>query len=223
MRVILSAATLLLISAAAAQADNTTMPWIIHVDVSDAIATNQKETFQTSLGTKESSFKQVDNLPGGLVDIGYYINQNITINGSTGLYAARGKTLTAQGYDPVTKTYLSTVNEVSGNMGFIPLVAMMQYHFDSILPGYTPYVGLGAQYTIINSTYHGVSYDTNLGAVADLGLDAWVDTNWALNADVRYYEMEVKGDYSTFTQFPGYKSTNNFNPIVLSLGMAYHF
>jgi outer membrane protein W len=129
----------------------------------------------------------------------------------------------------------------TGKMTFVPIQLSLQGRFPlgrSIIP----YVGLGAGYYLssfkidseVVDDWDALGFDieeeveNSLGFHFGLGADYFFTKNLALNADVSYCLMKLKGSWSLTDQMSGTQVTGNledlnFNTIMLLIGLKYYF
>lgn len=85
-----------------------------------------------------------------------------------------------------------------GEIDHLPPTLSLQYHFQNGT-ALRPYVGLGANYTIITdekSRIPGVTLDVDnsFGAAAQVGVDYELGNGWLVNADVRYIDLDTDAE-----------------------------
>jgi outer membrane protein W len=129
----------------------------------------------------------------------------------------------------------------TGKMTFVPIQLSIQGRFP-VGKSFVPYVGLGACYYLssfkvdseIVDDWNALGFDieeeveNTLGFHFGLGADYFFTKNLALNADVSYCLVKLKGSWSLTDQVSGAQVSGdledlNFNAIMLGIGLKYYF
>jgi len=129
----------------------------------------------------------------------------------------------------------------TGKMTFVPIQLSIQGRFP-VGKSIVPYIGLGACYYLssfevdseIVDDWNALGFDieeevdNTLGFHFGLGLDYFFTKNLALNADISYCLVKLKGSWSITDQVSGTQVSGdledlNFNTIMLGMGLKYYF
>jgi outer membrane protein len=138
--------------------------------------------------------------------------------------SAKGGTLSALGLDEIA------------DVKHLPPTLSVNYHFDTG-SNFTPYVGLGINYTIFFSEEASsgleaavgdddVELDDSIGWAAQVGFDYELNDKWMINASARYIDIETEAEIKTpGLAAPGHKVNVDvdIDPMVYSLSVGYKF
>lgn len=126
------------------------------------------------------------------------------------------------------------VNDVDmGDVGVLPPVVTLQYHFDAIDAGngvrFLPYAGAGINYTIFynedapgpGNTVTDIDYDNSFGYAFQVGVDIPKDDKWFFNLDVK--KVFVDTDVTYTVGGTDYNANVDLDPWVFGIGFGYKF
>ncbi|MFS8038967.1 OmpW/AlkL family protein [Xanthobacter sp. AM11] len=201
---------------AAAPAAAPAMPdpaWYVRVGLGGVLF-DSGATITTPLGTVAGASAHAENNLTALVEVGYFLYDNIAIS-LTGGYPPT-TTLSGTG----TATALGTLGKVT----YGPATLTAHYHFKDFGP-IQPYVGAGVGYSIIfNSTSGAVQNLSVRGApafVLQAGVDYILARNWAVFFDVKKLFLSVDAT-GTLGGVP-VSADVKLDPLVLFTGITYRF
>jgi outer membrane protein len=114
----------------------------------------------------------------------------------------------------------------------LPPTLTLQYHF---MPDsrYQPYVGIGVNYTLFFNEdtssrlkaalgpRASADLDPSIGPALQIGMDIAVDSNWFMNFDVKYIDMET--DASISTSAGKVKVNVDIDPWIYGIGIGRRF
>ncbi len=147
-----------------------------------------------------------------LAEFGY----DITKNWSARLTVGIPPTTTLTGTGAVSGTTL-------GKVGYAPAVLSVTYGWD--LGVVKPYLGVGANYTIITSTQDaaikGLSVGNGYGPVLQAGFNVPITKTWDWYGDFKQIFLKVNATGSV-GPYPA-SATVTLNPAIYSTGVTYHF
>lgn len=113
-----------------------------------------------------------------------------------------------------------------GSAWILPPTLTLQYHF-SPDRDFSPYVGVGLNYSIFYGEDDGPSFDDldvdgGLGYAVQAGFDYWLDDHWGVNFDVKYVKLEIDVDVNL-----GATALNaddvDLDPVIIGAGVSYRF
>lgn len=159
----------------------------------------------------------VDNNAQMGLNLAYFLNENWAIE----LLAA-----TPFSHD----INLDTVGPL-GETKHLPPTLSALYYFNTDNSGVHPYVGLGLNYTVFfdeeftaaNETagFSDLSLDDSFGLSAQLGVDIDINDKWAVNASVRWIDIDTE---ATFNLGADSGSVDvDIDPYVYTLSLGYRF
>ncbi len=84
---------------------------------------------------------------------------------------------------------------ISGETDHLPPTLSVQYHFPLANQRFTPYVGVGVNWTIfddedLDNLPLDVDLDDSVGLAGQVGVDIDINENWFMNVDLRYIQIE---------------------------------
>lgn len=109
-----------------------------------------------------------------------------------------------------------------GEVSLLPPTLTLQYHFTD-LGNFKPYIGAGVNYTHFydedGANGLDVDYDDNFGVAAQVGLDYFIDENWAVNLDVKklWLNTDVSINDGAIT------GDVDIDPWIFGVGVGYRF
>ncbi|ROO27273.1 outer membrane protein W [Salinisphaera orenii MK-B5] len=117
-----------------------------------------------------------------------------------------------------------------GDIKHLPPTLSLQYRFDT-KTAFTPYVGLGLNYTFFFSEHvssqaralgiEDIDLDDSFGPAAQVGFDYAISDHWLVNADVRYLQIDTTAEVRTAT---GTTHVDvDIDPWVYTLALGYRF
>lgn len=158
----------------------------------------------------------VSNSVTGQLDFTYFFTPNISLN----LIAA-----TTRHDAEVSNSAIGLVD--LGHVWALPPALTVQYH---PLPAsrYSPYVGVGVNYTMFYGEGGGysapvlkVDVENSFGFALNAGIDIELAPNWLLNFDVKWIYM--RPDVTVDTAVGRINATANIDPFVFGVGVRYRF
>lgn len=158
----------------------------------------------------------VSNSVTGQLDFSYFFTPNFAVN----LIAA-----TTRHDAEVSGSALGVVD--LGHVWALPPTLTFQYH---PLPQerFSPYVGVGVNYTIFYGEGGGYSAPVTSvdvrnawGLALNAGLDVEIAPNWALNLDVKW--LYLRPDVAVETTVGRINATANIDPWIFGIGVRYRF
>ena len=174
---------------------------------------------------------KVDNDTQMGLTIGYMFNQHWGVE----LLAATPFKHDISSNQRLNKTLgtLGTTSDDIGSTKQLPPTLMAQYYFPIANTGFTPYVGLGVNYTIFFD--EDASRDWENGAVgkskldlenswglaAQMGMDYNINDKWLVNAAVWYIDIDTEATLTT--QLGKVKTDVQIDPWVYMVGVGYKF
>ena len=215
MNKLFAAALLCCVSVGSAHAeDGVALPenmWFVHVGAAGVLFNSGLNAATPSFPSSAYNVKATDNFTA-LVEVGRYLNDNISFTLAAGL--------------PPTDDLWITVNGNNasrvGSVTYGSVIAAAQYHFN-LSPQFRPYVGIGASYNITFSTqpnnppYTSLSVANGFGAVLQAGAEMDVTKNVGVFVDVK------KMFASTTVTVPGRVVDAHMNPWIISAGLNFRF
>lgn len=125
---------------------------------------------------------------------------------------------------------LNTVGAL-GKTKHLPPTLTANYYFADPAAALQPYVGLGVNYTVFfdeqftdantAAGFSDLSLDSSWGYSAQVGIDYVVDSNWHVNASVRYIDISTQGTFKL--NGASGKVDVDIDPYVYTLSMGYRF
>ncbi len=148
------------------------------------------------------------------VDLSYFVWDNIAVEAIAGVTS---HTIKANG----TAAGDLTV----GDVWLLPPTITLQYHFgggNSI----DPYVGAGINYTFFFAQSHrppftSVTYDDNVGAALQAGVDVSLGGGWIANLDVK--QLFLSTTAHTYVGATPIAAKVDLDPILIGVGVGYRF
>ena len=215
MKKLFAAALLFCASAGAAQAeDGVRLPenmWFVHVGAAGVLFNSGLNAATPSFPSSAFDVKATDNFTG-LLEVGRYLNDNISFTVAAGLPPT----------DDLWITFNGNNYSRVGSVTYGSVIAAAQYHFN-LSPQFRPYVGVGASYNITFSTqpnnppYTSLSVANGFGAVLQAGAEMDVTKNVGVFVDVK------KMFASTTVTVPGRVVDAHMNPWIVSAGLNFRF
>lgn len=149
------------------------------------------------------------------VDLSYFITDNIALE----LIAATTRHEVA-----AQNTSLGKVDV--GSVWALPPTLTLQYHF---MPksAFSPYVGAGINGTIFYDTHPArptvthVSFDNNVGAALQAGVDYNIGGHWFANLDVKQIFLSTTAHLTT--ALGPVTAKTDLDPLVVGMGIGYRF
>jgi outer membrane protein len=149
------------------------------------------------------------------VDASYFLTDNIAFE----LIAA-----TTRHQVSATGTSLGTVDVA--HVSVLPPTLTVQYHF---MPhsAFSPYIGAGINYTVFydakeaGGTVQHVSFDNNVGAAIQAGIDYNFSGHWFANLDAKQIFVDTTAHLST--PLGPVTAKTSLDPFVIGLGIGYRF
>jgi outer membrane protein len=188
-------------------------PWFLRLGAGGVLFDSSATLTLAGATVPSASAHAGDNVTA-IIEFGYYINDNISIQ------------LTG-GYPPTT-TLTGTGNIAAlgalGKATYGPAVLTLDYHLKTF-GAFQPYIGGGFVEAIIFSTQsravHNLRIPSSGGWAVEGGFDYFVTPNWSIFADAKYLFLTVgaTGDVG------GAPVTAHvrLDPIIVSTGLAYHW
>ncbi|MDT8999644.1 OmpW family outer membrane protein [Paucibacter sp. APW11] len=155
-------------------------------------------------------------------------------------FAAAWSAELALGLPPAHKVYGAGALEPFGQISVVeqmPPSVFLNYHFENVLPKFSPFVGLGINYTRFSKTRSTLSGNLASGGPTDISLkDSWglaghigatvqFSKNWSLVTTIAM--AHVRSDMTAVTHIGETTVTRgsdiNFRPIVTTLSLGYSF
>ena len=148
------------------------------------------------------------------LDFSYFITDNIALE----LIAATTK------HDVSAVNSLAGARVAAGSVWVLPPTLTLQYHF---LPHqrFSPYVGAGLNATFFYGAHAAggavtsISFDNNVGAAVQAGIDYNVAGPWFLNVDVKQIFLNTTANINHGV----IKAKTALNPLVAGAGIGYRF
>jgi len=195
-KLIITAAVCALVSGAAI-ADQG--PWMVRAR---AVNLDMANKDSTGLGLS------VNNKTIPEIDVSYFINKNVAVE----------VVLTVPQKQTVSSSALAAD---IGTFKHLPPTVTLQYHFDNFT-GFTPYVGVGVNYTKMTQT-NLLNGDATLdshswGSAFQAGVDFPIDKNLSFNIDVK--KVNLKTDVYVSGVNSG---TLKLNPLLVGVGIGYRY
>lgn len=192
---ILAAALCALLSAAALAQTTAPGPWMVRAR---AVSLGSSNGDTTGLGLS------INNKGLPEADISYFFTPNIAAE--LVLTVPQKQTLSARG-------------TAIGSFYHLPPSLTLQYHFP--LSGFTPYVGVGLNYTRLSSVSLPAGVDVkrnSFGPVLQAGVDILIAKNLYLNLDVKkeYIRTDVLAGGATIGNF-------RIDPVLFGVGLGWRF
>jgi outer membrane protein len=126
---------------------------------------------------------------------------------------------------------LGSTKDDIGTTKQLPPTLMAQYYFPIAGTGFTPYVGLGVNYTIFfdeNASRNWengavdkskLDFENSWGLAAQMGVDYNINEKWLVNAAVWYIDIDTQGTLTT--QLGKVKTDVQIDPWVYMMGVGY--
>ncbi len=174
----------------------------------------------------------VDNSVGVEIDFTYFFQKHIAAELVLGV-AQHNVELRDSDLDDLSGNPL--LNDVDlGDVWLVPPTLLLQYHF---MPEakVRPYVGAGLNYSIFFEENAGTivldtGYDNAVGYAFQAGVDISITENFSFNIDLKKIYLETEADVTlpAGALGPGsaitkVKTDVDIDPILLGVGIAYHF
>jgi outer membrane protein len=109
----------------------------------------------------------------------------------------------------------------AGSVRALPPTLLLQYHFKPV-GSFTPYVGAGMNLTLFSKRglLGGAARTdkSSSGVAAQIGADYDFDSQWSMNVDLKYIDMNTRVRVSDTVM-----GTLDLNPWVASVGIGYRF
>jgi outer membrane protein len=185
--------------------------WFVHVGASGMLFDSKLES---SVGLVPGADAKIENNITPTLELGYYLNKNISLSVSSGLPVTSN-------IDAIAPNFIAGMNVTQVTTGSIALGA--QYHLDTG-GAFRPYAGVGVSYNFVMDQVpnplvlpDGV-LDNNFGGILQAGADLDITEHVGLFVD-------VKKVFSTahFTGFGGVDGDIQLNPLVISSGVNLRF
>ena len=141
-------------------------------------------------------------------DISYFFSERLSLE--LVLTVPQSQTVTVKGLGDV------------GSFRHLPPSLLGQYHFAGFFDRFTPYVGVGINYTrIMNQNFNvpGLALQNHsFGPAIQVGVDVPFEKSWSANLDVK--KVWISSDVT----LSGQKVSNvSLDPWLLGIGIGYHF
>ena len=142
------------------------------------------------------------------VDISYFFSETLSLE--LVLTVPQAQTVTVKGLGDV------------GSFRHLPPSLLGQYHFAGFFDRFTPYAGVGINYTrIMNQNFNvpGLALENHsVGPAIQVGVDVPFDKSWSANLDVK--KVWISSDVT----LSGQKVSNvSLDPWLLGIGVGYRF
>ena len=119
---------------------------------------------------------------------------------------------------------------IQGDLGsaqLFPLTAILQWH-PLEGTGIQPYIGVGAAYILLRdiegtSATPDVTFEDPMGLVLNAGLRVPLSKRWSFTGDARYIPVESSGSVRFGEGSDAARADIHVRPLVIGLGVAYHF
>jgi outer membrane protein len=189
------------------------LPWFARVGAGGVIFDSSANLTLAGANVPSASAHAGNNVTA-IIEFGYYINDNLSIQ------------LTG-GYPPTT-TLTGTGNIAAlgalGKATYGPAVLTLDYHLKTF-GAFQPYIGAGFVEAIIFSTQSGAVHNLNIpssgGWAVEGGFDYFVTPNWSIFADAKYLFLTV-GATGNVGGAP-VTAHVRLDPTIVSAGLAYHW
>jgi outer membrane protein len=182
-------------------------PWMVRVRLVDLKMDNSSDAGSGALSGLPSNAIDVNSKWIPEIDISYFFTNALSLE--LVLTVPQSQTVTVAGTDV-------------GSFRHLPPSLLGQYHFTGFFDHFTPYVGVGINYTrIMNQNFivPGLALENHsFGPAIQVGVDVPVQKSWSVNLDVK--KVWISSDVT----LNGQKVSNvSLDPWLLGIGIGYRF
>lgn len=119
-----------------------------------------------------------------------------------------------------------------GEVTHLPPTLSANYYFNDASSAFQPYIGAGINYTFIfdeeftsaneNAGLSNLSLDNSFGLSAQVGMDYKIDTDWHVNASVRFIDIDTDASFNV-GEASGSVDSIEIDPWVYTLSIGYTY
>lgn len=119
-----------------------------------------------------------------------------------------------------------------GEVTHLPPTLTANYYFNDASSAFQPYIGAGINYTFIfdeeftpankEAGLSNLSLDNSVGLSAQVGMDYKIDTDWHVNASVRFIDIDTEASFNV-GEASGSVDSIEIDPWVYTLSIGYTY
>ena len=119
-----------------------------------------------------------------------------------------------------------------GEVTHLPPTLTANYYFNDASSAFQPYIGAGINYTFIfdeeftsankDAGLSNLSLDNSFGLSAQVGMDYKIDTDWHVNASVRFIDIDTDASFNV-GEASGSVNSIEIDPWVYTLSVGYTY